>query len=125
MCSKDGAYEISVHLTYGDRLFTGKARCRDTHTQRRRAWATAALDAVHKMLGRECFDLLEVRHVTAGDVEITVTVIEYMDECTSAPVTLTGAAAERDGEAESVVRGTLDAINRCLGKICRLNLTLE
>lgn len=118
----DGLVEIGVSLMRGEETFTGRAQCRDTRSQRPRVAATATLNAVHAMLGKVYFDLLEVRPVTIGDACITVTIIEFMDDCAGVPVTLTGAAVQHDDIVSSVVRSTLDALNRCIGRLCRAEM---
>lgn len=118
----DGQVDVGVSLMRGEETFTGRAQCRDTRSQRPRAAATAALNAVHAMLGKPYFDLLEVRPVTIGDACITVTIIEFMDDCAGMPVTLTGAAVQHDDIVSSAVRSTLDALNRCIGRLCRAQI---
>jgi len=118
---REGICEASVYLSLGEEAFTGTARGRDTRTQQPRITAQATLEAVHAMLGRECFDLLEVRQVVVCDTVIFITVIEYMDVYAGMPITLTGAAVQRDGIDASIVRSTLDALNRSIGKLYRMN----
>jgi len=121
MHRRDGVCEASVYLSLDGKMFTGTARGRDTRTQQPRITALATLDAVHTMLGREFYDLLEVRQVTVGDTVIFITVVEYMDTYTGLPMTLTGAAVQRDGVDASIVRSTLDALNRSIGKLYRMS----
>lgn len=78
----------------------------------------ATLDAVHAMLGKECFELLEVRQVNICDADILITMIEFWHGGMCAPMMLTGAAVQHDDVVSSVVRSTLDALNRCIGKLC-------
>lgn len=114
----DGMYEVGVSLARGQETYTGRASCRDTRSQRPRAAVTATLNAVHALLGRPCFDLLDVRTVNISDAVIVVTMIEFTDEYTEAPITLTGAAVQHDDMVASVVRSTLDGLNRCIGRLC-------
>lgn len=118
----DGLVDVGVSLMRGEETYTGRAQCRDTRSQRPRAAATAALNAVHAMLGKPYFDLLEVRPVVIGDACITVTIIEFMDDLAGVPVTLTGAAVQHDDVVSSAVRSTLDALNRCIGRLCRAEM---
>lgn len=122
---RDGMVEIGVSLMRNDETFTGRACCRDTRSQRPRAAAMATLNAVHAMLGRQYFDLLEVRQVNICDTCIVVTMIEFMDDCAGVPVTLTGAAVQHDDAVSSVVRSTLDGLNRCIGRLCHAAMTAD
>ena len=73
---------------------------------------------VTAMLGKECFELLEVRQVNICDADILITMIEFWHGGMCAPVMLTGAAVQHDDAVSSVVRSTLDGLNRCIGKLC-------
>lgn len=114
---RDGSYQISVQLSCEDHVFTGSSSCRDTLSHRRHAIALATLDAVHAMLGRDCFTLLEVKPINVWDVTIILTLLEYQD-CTSArPTILTGSAVQHDDSSTCIVRSTLDGLNRCISKL--------
>ena len=115
---RNGMVEIGVSLMKGSETFEGKATCRDTRRHYLRAAATATLDAVHAMLGKECFELLEVRQVNICDADILIAMIEFWHGGMCAPVMLTGASVQHDDAVSSVVRSTLDALNRCIGKLC-------
>ena len=115
---RNGMVEITVSLMKENEMFEGKATCRDTRRHYLRAAAMATLDAVHTMLGKECFELLEVRQVNICDADILITMIEFWHGGMCAPVMLTGAAVQHDDAVSSVVRSTLDGLNRCIGKLC-------
>ena len=115
---RNGMVEITVSLMKENEMFEGKATCRDTRRHYLRAAAMATLDAVHAMLGKECFELLEVRQVNICDADILITMIEFWHGGMCAPVMLTGAAVQHDDAVSSVVRSTLDGLNRCIGKLC-------
>lgn len=113
---KDSVYQISVHLAYEGKIYTGESRCRDTTIQRNRAVAQACLNAVHEFLGHDPFSLLEVKQINVWGEPISITVLEYMGR--NAPLVLIGAAIQPENASVGIVRSTLDALNRSLSKIC-------
>ena len=115
--SKNGYYEVSVHLSLNDRIYNGSARCRDTAFQRYRAAAQATLNAIHAMLDNDYFTILDVKPISIWDVTIMISVIEYQEWNSLHPILLTGTAIQRDSDAASIVRSTLDALNRCISKL--------
>ena len=114
---KNGIFEASVYLSCDTKSCTGTARCRNTEMQRNRAVANATLEAVNELLGSEYFTLMEVKQVNISEVSITLSVIEYQGNNMSAPIILIGAAVQQDNTPASIVRSTLDALNRSFGKL--------
>lgn len=114
---KDGVYQVNVHLACDGQCVTGNSHCRDTLTQRTRAVASATLEAVNQLLGRDYFSLLDVKQVNVWDVSVIVTVMEYQAAENASPSILVGAAAQQDNASNGVVRSTLDGLNRCIGRI--------
>lgn len=114
---KNGIFEANVYLTCDSKSCTGHSRCRNTEMQRNRAVAMATLDAVNELLGSEHFSLMDVKQVNISEIPITLAVIEYQESHVSAPVTLIGAAVQQDNTPASIVRSTLDALNRNFGKL--------
>lgn len=115
---KDGSYHVSVQLSCEDQVYTGSAYCRDTLSHRNRAAAQATIDAVHSLLGRDYFTLLEVKPINVWDVTIMLTVLEYQEYSSSAhPTILTGAAVQHDDSSSCIVRSTLDGLNRCISRL--------
>lgn len=114
---KDGTYQVNVHLACGGQCATGNGHCRDTLAQRTRTIASATLEAVNQLLGKDYFSLLDVKQVNVWDVSVIVTVMEYQSAENSAPSILIGAAAQQDNASNGVVRSTLDGLNRCISKI--------
>jgi len=111
---KGDQFRFAVHLSFGDRMYTGEARCRDTTHQRNRAIAQATLDAVHLFLGRELFSLLEIKETPIWGEIVVMSVIE----CTYSRETkvLVGAAVQDTNATAGIVRSTLDALNRAIGR---------
>ena len=60
---------------------------------------------------------MEVKQVNISDLDINITVVEFQENATAAPVTLIGAAVQQDNTPASIVRSTLDAINRNFSKL--------
>jgi len=114
---KNGQFEVSVYLTCDNHSCTGSARGRNTELQRNRAVANATLDAVNELLGGEYFTLMEVKQVNLSEVAIAISVIEFQESSRTAPVTLIGAAVQQDNTPASIVRSTLDALNRNFSKL--------
>lgn len=103
-------YSTQIHLSYADGCFTGEAQCSDTAVRRNRAVAQATLNAVHAFLGQVYFELLDVKQAEFGGESVVVTVVEQLHR--RDPRLLVGAAIRGEDLAESVVRSTLDAVNR-------------
>lgn len=114
---KNGLFEANVYLSCDTKCYTGSARSRNTEMQRNRAVAGATLGAVNDLLGGEYFSLMEVKQVNISDLDINITVVEFQENATAAPVTLIGAAVQQDNTPASIVRSTLDAINRNFSKL--------
>lgn len=114
---KDGVYQASVHLTCDGTCHTGNVRCRNTEIQRNRAIATATLSAVNEMLGNDYFNILEVKQISIAEGHVTVTVVEFQETAAGAPLTLIGTALQQDNLPVSIVRSTLDAINRSVSRL--------
>lgn len=115
---KNGVYTVRVHLAHNDSEFTGEAACRDTNLQRSRTVATATLNAVHNFLGGEYFSLLEVKQINVWGFTVVVTVMEYVDTHNPDPLILVGAAVQHDNVSVSIVRSTLDGLNRSVSRLC-------
>lgn len=114
---KDGAYQASVHLVCDGQCCTGNARCRNTEVQRNRAVASATLNAVNELLGTDYFNVLEVKQMPIAYGNITVSVVEFQESATGAPITLIGTALQQDNLPVSIVRSTLDALNRSISRL--------
>ena len=119
---KNGLFEVKVYLTCDSKCYTGNAHSRNTDMQRNRAVAGATLGAVNDLLGSEYFSLMEVKQVTISDLDINIAVVEFQANSTAAPVTLIGAAVQQDNTLSSIVRSTLDAINRNFSKLYNAHL---
>jgi len=118
---KDGQYQVSVYLSCNGKSYTGRICCRNSESHRNRSIATATLNAVNDLLGCDYFSLLDVKQVFVSDVAISVTVVEYQESRSSTPILLVGAAAQQDSPPTSIVRSTLDALNRCISKLCTIS----
>lgn len=114
---KDRAYSTKIHLTYNGGCFSGEAQCHDTFARRSRAVAQATLNAVHAFLGRNAFELLDVKQAEFGGESVVITVVEQYG-ADDAPI-LVGAVIQGSDISESIVRSTLDAVNRKIGMLYR------
>lgn len=111
----DGIYRAGVYLTYDGESYTGEARTSDGALRRNRAIAQATINAVHAFLGRSAFELLDVKRAEFGGEPVIITIVEQLDEAASR--ILVGAVAQGEDMAESIVRSTLDAVNRRVGML--------
>lgn len=119
---KNGLFEASVYLSCDSKCYTGNAHSRNTEMQRNRAVASATLGAVNDLLGSEYFSLMEVKQVAVSELDIILTVVEFQASTASAPITLIGSAVQQDNTPSSIVRSTLDAINRNFSKLYNAHL---
>lgn len=105
---------VSVALEIGGELYIGNASGPGSQTTRQRLVAQAALNAVEEYLqGSMAFALEDVQVVKLGQQTVAVACIALVTSLGEQP--LTGAALVRQSEKDSIVKATLDAINRRLG----------
>ena len=114
---KNGVFEANVYLTCEERSCTGYARSRNTETQRNRAVASATLDAINVLLDNDYFSLVDIKSVSISGVDVCISVVEFQEKMNSAPITLVGAVVQQDSMPMSIVRSTLDALNRNFSKL--------
>ncbi|MCL4078805.1 hypothetical protein MX659_04220 [Coriobacteriia bacterium Es71-Z0120] len=106
--------KVSVALEIGGELFIGTATGPASQTTRQRLVAQAALNAVEEYLqGSMAFALEDVAIVRLGQQTVAVACIALVTSLGEQP--LTGAALVRQSEKDSIVKATLDALNRRLG----------
>lgn len=107
---------IRVTLEYDGIDYCGQAAYPNAKAEsyRLRMIAKATLDAIGEMVGDEgIYSLLDVQKVTIAGVPLVVVLLE----CTAEEnCILSGSACRVAQEMQSVVRATLDAVNRNLGK---------
>ena len=104
----------TVHLELEGEMYTGTAEGPASTTGRRRLVASAALNAVEQYtVGTFGFALEDVAIVTLGRERVAVTCVILVTPL--GEQALTGCASVRQNENDSLVRATLDAINRRLG----------
>ncbi len=111
----NGAYAaVAVTLKLEHDVYVGEASGPASQTGRMRLLARATLDAVDQYLhGTYSFDLEDVSIIQLGKERVAVsciTIVTPMGEQSYA-----GSALVRQNEKDSIVRATLDAINRRLG----------
>lgn len=112
----DDRYTVRATLKYGERTFEGCAVGGNTPLQRIRTEAEAALAAIHQYLGRDrVFLLLTAQKVGISPVPVVVVLLECLAQRESC--LLVGAAESVDNQAVSVMRATLDALNRKLSAL--------
>lgn len=106
--------KVAVALEIGGELYIGNALGPASQTSRQRLVAQATLNAVEEYLqGTMSFALEDVQIVRLGQQSVAVACIVLVTSLGEQP--LTGAALVRQSEKDSIVKATLDAINRRLG----------
>lgn len=114
--AEDGRYSVRVTLAQNGKDFSGASACRDSAAQRMRAIAEATLDAVHQYIGSsDVYTLVAVQIVEIASSPVVVCMLEYMGD--HGGCVLVGAAKSVMNEAIGVVKATLDALNRSIGRI--------
>ena len=112
---RDGVYRAGVYLSHDGESYAGEAQTSDGALRRNRAIAQATLNAVHAFIGRSAFELLDVKRAEFGGETVVVTVVEQTGSADSR--ILVGAVIQGEDMAESIVRSTLDAVNRRVGML--------
>lgn len=110
-----GVYvNVSVALELEGELFTGKATGPASRTGRERLVAEATLDAIAQYLqGAFTFALEDVEIIRLGRESIAVSCVVLVTSL--GEQAFAGSALVRQNDKDSIVRATLDAINRRLG----------
>jgi hypothetical protein len=112
----DGRYTVKVTLARNGCDYSGFASCRDSAAQRVRAVAQATLAAVHEYLGNDdIYTLVAVQTVEITAIPVAVILIEHVADIPGN--LLIGAARSESNEAVSIVKATLDALNRSIGRL--------
>jgi len=106
--------EAAVTLEVEGRTYTGEATAPSSQTGRQRLIAQAKLNAIAKLAsGTHTFALEDVAIIRLGREDVAVacvTIVTPLGE-----QSFTGSALVRQNEKDSIVRATLDAINRRMG----------
>jgi hypothetical protein len=105
---------VAVNLDFGGDQFEGKASGQASKSGRARLVALATLDGVQQYLGQELgFALEDVLVTQLGHERVAVSCIVLVTPL--GEQAFAGSALVRQSENDSIVRATLDAINRRLG----------
>ncbi|MCL5291643.1 MAG: hypothetical protein M1548_03815 [Actinobacteria bacterium] len=103
--------KAAVTLGMGDMLYEGVAQGASSQTERLRLVAQATLDAVSQFIPSSfCFALEDVTVADLGKEKVAVACITLVGS--SGESSLAGSALVRQNDKDSIVRATLDAINR-------------
>ena len=105
---------VGVTLDIGGVDFVGRSAGPNSHTGRQRLVAEATLDAIRQHGdGGHTFALEDVSIVQLGKEEVAVACVTLVS--TLGEQSFAGSALVRQNEKDSIVRATLDAINRRMG----------
>jgi hypothetical protein len=105
---------ITVTLELGGEEFIGRATGAASQTGRQRLVAEATLDAIEQYLqGAFMFALEDVGIVRLGRESVAVSCVTLVTSL--GEQAFAGSAMVRQNDNDSIVRATLDAINRRLG----------
>ncbi len=113
---EEGRYSFRVVLSNNGKDYSGAASCRDNSALRHRAIADATIAAVHDYLGMDdIFTLVAVHAIEVLTHRVVVCLVEYNGIHHGG--LLVGAAESVANEVTGVVKATLDALNRCIGRV--------
>jgi hypothetical protein len=105
---------VAVNLEFGDQSHEGMAEGPASRSGRSRLVANATLDAVRKYLGSDLgFALEDVSVIQLGHERVAVSCVVVVTPL--GEQAFAGSALVKANENDSIVRATLDAINRRLG----------
>lgn len=105
---------VMVSLELEDEVYTGRAVGPNSQTERKRLVACATLDALERYAGSAIGLALEdVKVVDLGAERVAVSCVSLVTPLGEQP--FSGSALVRQNEKDSIVRATLDAINRRMG----------
>jgi len=114
--SEDGRYTVRVTLSSNGKDYSGTASCRDSASLRLRAIADATLNAVHGYIGiQDLYTLVAVQAIEIATSSVVICLVEYCGD--HGGCVLVGAAESVMNEAIGVVKATLDALNRSIGRL--------
>ena len=113
---RDGVSSAQVTLSCGQREFVGEASDAVNHFSRRMTVARATLEAVHAFLGQRVFSAVEVKFSTIADWNITTVAVGHQRGDRTELLLGSVYSDELDVD-QSIVKATLDAINR---RVCLL-----
>tara|TARA_B100000965_G_C19444320_1_gene692319 strand:- start:111 stop:755 length:645 start_codon:yes stop_codon:yes gene_type:complete len=103
--------EITVKLRKGDEVYEGIARGANSTMNTYRLIASATLDCIHKLLNvSNAFVVEDIERITLAKQDVMTIAISFIT--TYQEELLVGSAIIRKNEKESIVKATLDAINR-------------
>jgi len=106
--------EITVVLELEGDVYVGKVQGPNSQTGRKRLVAQATLDALQQYLhGAMSFALEDVEIVQLGSESVAVACVTLVTSL--GEQSFAGSALVRQNEKDSIVRATLDAINRRMG----------
>ncbi len=109
--------EIRVVLRKGDAVYEGVARGANSTMNTYRLIASATLDCIHNLLNiANTFVVEDIEKINLAKREVLTIAISFIT--TYQEELLVGSAIIRKNEKESIVKATLDAINR---RIVRFN----
>lgn len=113
---EDGRYTVRVTLSNNGKDFSGTATCRDSTALRLRAIAEATLNAVHGYAGiDDLYTLIAVQTLEIVASPVVICLVEFNGDHEGSM--LVGAAESVENEVVGVVKATLDALNRSIGRL--------
>jgi hypothetical protein len=113
---EDGRYNVRVTLSNNGKDFSGTASCRDSTALRLRAIAEATLNAVHGYAGiDDLYTLIAVQTIEIVASPVVICLVEFNGDREGSM--LVGAAESVENEVVGVVKATLDALNRSIGRL--------
>lgn len=105
-----GKHKVSVTLSCGDTEYTGSYESAYSPYSAHFAAAYACIDAINSFSSKCVFNVLDVKKIIIADQCVWNVAIEYAANGMNALVC--GAVFENGDECNSIIRATLDAVNR-------------
>lgn len=113
-----GLCSAKVVLSVDQREFAGEATCGSDPFSRRMAVARATLEAVHLFLGQHVFSVVDVKFGVVADWRVTMAAVGLQSDARTQLLLGAVYSDELDMD-QSIVKATLDAINRRLWLLVR------
>lgn len=109
----DGEFRVAVHLRAGERLLVGKIEGLSSSRRNLRSVVEASIQAVQPLLKKdESLYLEDLDLVPLNKTSVTLVALTYLTKGNE--TCLVGSSVVTDNRYESVVKATLDAVNRVL-----------
>lgn len=109
-------FTAHVTLEIGGKTFLGAASSISNAGSRTVEVSNACVSAINSYLNYEVFRLYDIQKLRIGDFAAAVVAVSYLDSARNEKI-LTGTSIIKEDEYYSVIKATLDAVNRILPQL--------